>query len=119
MIVELDQISREALERMVPIDFVGVALTVTEAYDQTPVRAPARGWRVRREGAGEPDLCWPTLEECFSGVVPAILATASSAGVPNVTYLSRRMRSMPSGSRCPTSSCRRRLGTWPRTRPAA
>ena len=29
------------------------------------------------------------LEECFSGVVPAILATASAAGVPNVTYLSR------------------------------
>jgi hypothetical protein len=29
------------------------------------------------------------VEACFSGVVPAVLVTASSAGVPNVTYLSR------------------------------
>jgi hypothetical protein len=41
VIVELDQISREALERMVPVDFVAVALTVSEAYDQTP--GPAAG----------------------------------------------------------------------------
>jgi predicted pyridoxine 5'-phosphate oxidase superfamily flavin-nucleotide-binding protein len=29
------------------------------------------------------------LEACFSGVVPAVLVTASASGVPNVTYLSR------------------------------
>jgi predicted pyridoxine 5'-phosphate oxidase superfamily flavin-nucleotide-binding protein len=41
-------------------------------------------------GLGVPAaLTLADLEECFSGVVPAILATASAAGVPNVTYLSR------------------------------
>jgi hypothetical protein len=44
VIVELDQISREALERMVPVDFVTVAVTVTEAYDQTP--GPGAGARM-------------------------------------------------------------------------
>lgn len=32
------------------------------------------------------------LERCFHGGVPAVLATASAAGVPNVTYLSRAFR---------------------------
>ena len=44
VIVELDQISREALERMVPVDFVALVLTVTEAYDQTP--GPGAGARM-------------------------------------------------------------------------
>ena len=44
VIVELDQISREALERMVPVDYVALALTVTEAYDQTP--GPGAGARM-------------------------------------------------------------------------
>ncbi len=30
-----------------------------------------------------------TLRTCFEGVVPVVIATASAAGVPNVTYLSR------------------------------
>jgi adenylate cyclase len=29
------------------------------------------------------------IERCFSGAIPAVLATASADGVPNVTYLSR------------------------------
>jgi len=37
----------------------------------------------------EPELGLADIEDCFSGVVPAILVTASAAGVPNVTYLSR------------------------------
>jgi hypothetical protein len=36
-----------------------------------------------------PLLTVADLEACFSGVVPAVLVTASAAGVPNVTYLSR------------------------------
>ena len=35
---------REALERMVPVDYVALALTVTEAYDQTP--GPGAGARM-------------------------------------------------------------------------
>ncbi len=30
-----------------------------------------------------------SLRECFEGAIPAIIATASAAGIPNVTYLSR------------------------------
>lgn len=32
------------------------------------------------------------LERCFGGAIPAVLATASSDGVPNVTYISRAHR---------------------------
>jgi predicted pyridoxine 5'-phosphate oxidase superfamily flavin-nucleotide-binding protein len=37
--------------------------------------------------AGQPDL--RDLYLCFEGAVPAIVATASADGVPNITYLSR------------------------------
>ncbi|HMK09979.1 MAG TPA: GAF domain-containing protein, partial [Acidimicrobiales bacterium] len=30
-----------------------------------------------------------SLRECFEGAIPAIIATASATGIPNVTYLSR------------------------------
>jgi predicted pyridoxine 5'-phosphate oxidase superfamily flavin-nucleotide-binding protein len=30
-----------------------------------------------------------SLRECFEGAIPAIIATSSAAGIPNVTYLSR------------------------------
>lgn len=32
------------------------------------------------------------IERCFAGAIPAVLATASTDGVPNVTYLSRAHR---------------------------
>jgi hypothetical protein len=35
------------------------------------------------------ELTLRDLRLCFEGVIPAVIATASAAGVPNVTYLSR------------------------------
>lgn len=35
------------------------------------------------------DLTMADIERCFGGAVPAVLATASADGVPNVTYISR------------------------------
>ena len=35
------------------------------------------------------DIMLSSLRECFEGAIPAIIATASAAGIPNVTYLSR------------------------------
>lgn len=33
-----------------------------------------------------------SIERCFSGVVPAVLATASADGIPNVTYITKAHR---------------------------
>ena len=41
------------------------------------------------DGSSEPDLTLDDLRLCFEGVVPAVVATASAGGTPNVTYLSR------------------------------
>jgi adenylate cyclase len=35
------------------------------------------------------DVSLSSIERCFTGVVPAVIATASADGIPNVTYLSR------------------------------
>jgi adenylate cyclase len=37
----------------------------------------------------ENPIALSSLQVCFEGAVPAVLATASASGVPNVTYLSR------------------------------
>ena len=46
--------------------------------------------------SGSPELGGPAslhaLERCFGGAIPAVLATASADGVPNVTYLSKAHR---------------------------
>ena len=38
---------------------------------------------------GAAGLCLADLARCFEGAIPVVLATASAAGVPNVTYLSK------------------------------
>jgi adenylate cyclase len=40
----------------------------------------------------EPRLTLDDIERCFFGVIPAVLATASSDGTPNVTYICRAHR---------------------------
>ncbi len=50
--------------------------------------APRRfGGPDRRRGEGPPRLT--DLRGCFEGAIPAVLATASAGGVPNVTFLSK------------------------------
>jgi adenylate cyclase len=39
--------------------------------------------------SGDDEVPLEAMQMCFEGVVPAVIATASAAGVPNVTYLSR------------------------------
>src|SRR5437660_11926446 len=36
-----------------------------------------------------PEICLRDLSACFEGAIPAVVATASADGTPNVTYLSR------------------------------
>ena len=69
---------------------------------------------LRREPAGDPDRPpAPTLAE-----LPALLASAESAGVPAQLTVEGPARCLP-GSSCPaTGSWRRRWPTWPGTRPA-
>jgi len=38
------------------------------------------------------ELNLPDIERCFGGAIPAVLATASADGIPNVTYISRAHR---------------------------
>ncbi len=38
------------------------------------------------------ELTLPDIERCFGGAIPAVLATASADGLPNVTYISRAHR---------------------------
>jgi adenylate cyclase len=37
----------------------------------------------------EPTLTIDDLKGCFNGLIPAVIATASAQGVPNITYISR------------------------------
>lgn len=37
----------------------------------------------------DPELTLADLHGCFEGTVPAVLCTASAAGIPNITYLSK------------------------------
>ena len=41
------------------------------------------------ERARAPELRLSQLERCFGGAIPAVIATASAEGTPNITYLSR------------------------------
>ena len=56
------------------------------------------------------------LQLCFEGAIPAVIATASRDGVPNVTFLSRVR--MVDGERVALSNqfFSKTAETWPRTR---
>ena len=48
-------------------------------------------------GPAEPEdaLTLADLRGCFEGTVPAVMCTASAAGIPNVTYLSKVRQAGP------------------------
>jgi hypothetical protein len=66
---------------------------------------------------GRPSL--DRLQACFDGAIPAVLATASAAGVPNITYLSKIHRVDDERVALSNQSCRRPARTWSRTRARA
>ena len=93
-----------------------------------PSRSPSSTTRPRarppaarspaRDGSARTELRLADLARCFEGAIPVVLVTASAAGVPNVTYLSKAHVIDASASPSRTSSCRSRLATWPRTHAA-
>lgn len=46
----------------------------------------------QRSAGSQADLCCADIERCFGGAVPAVLATAGTDGMPNVTYITRAHR---------------------------
>ena len=84
-IVSTDHIPRDLLERVRPREFVDV-----HGGGRGALRPDARTARGH-VGAmtQDEDIVLSSLRECFEGAIPAIIATASAAGIPNVTYLSR------------------------------
>jgi hypothetical protein len=90
-----------------------------------PSACRSRALRPDRPGGGRaarggslvtaPTLTLADLLVCFEGVVPAVIASASADGTPNVTYLSRIRIVDDDHVALSNQSSRRPAATWRRT----
>ena len=83
----VDDIPRHLMQRMVPVEMVRCDIEVEAVFDQTP--GPGAGAEIAGADRVSDRPALAALERCFTGVVPAVIATAAADGTPNVTYLSR------------------------------
>ena len=83
-IIDTDGVPRHLLERIIPLH--RVALHRPRRRNVRPDAGPARRCAAV---VSDHEVSVADLRLCFEGAVPAVIATASAAGVPNITYLSR------------------------------
>ena len=92
IVEETDGLPLSLLRRLMPHELIAFELVVDGTFDQSPgpTRRLGRDPGIVMTHDGSLDL--DAIDRCFAGAIPAVLATASADGVPNITYISKAHR---------------------------